>query len=73
VFGRLLGLGSFDSLKGPLVHKQTSFPITFGGVGLISTFTIAPTTYLGYWALVTLVIVVRFMVDQHPFFLEALT
>jgi hypothetical protein len=72
VFGRLLGPRSFDSLKRPFVHKQTSLPITFGGVGLISRSTIALTTYLGYWAIVALVIATRFMVDQHPFFLEAL-
>jgi hypothetical protein len=73
MFGCLLVSGSFDNPKGTLDHKQTSLPITFGGVGLILTFTIAPTTYLGNWALVALIIVVRFMVDQHPFLLEALT
>jgi len=72
MFGHLLGLGSFDSLKGILVHKQTSFLITFGGIELISTSTIAPTTYLGSWAFVTLIIVARLMVDQCPFLLEAL-
>jgi hypothetical protein len=37
------------------------------------TSTIAPTTYLRNWAFVILVIVARFMVDQHHFFLKALT
>jgi len=46
VFGCLLGLGSFDSLKGPLACKQASLPITFGDVKFISTSIIAPTTYL---------------------------
>jgi hypothetical protein len=68
-----LGVGSFDSPKGPLARKQASLPITFGGVGLILTFTVAPTTYLRNWALVAAIIVVRFMVDQLPFLLEALT
>jgi len=72
-FGRLLGPGSFDSLERPLTRKQVSVLITFDGVGLISTSTITPTTYLRSWALVTLVIPTRFMVDQHPFLLEALT
>jgi hypothetical protein len=31
MFGRLLGLRSFDIPKGPLVCKQTSLPITFDG------------------------------------------
>jgi hypothetical protein len=70
MFGCLLGPRSFDNPKGPLTHKQVSFPITFNGVKLLSTSTIAPTTYLGSWAFIVLVIVVRFMVDQRPLFLE---
>jgi hypothetical protein len=72
MFGYLLGLGSFDSLERPLAHKQASLPITFSGFGLILTSTISPIAYLGSWALVTLVIATKFMVDQHPFFLETL-
>ncbi len=64
MFGCFLGPRSFDYLKGLLVHKKTSFPITFGGVGLILTSTITPLAYLGSWALVALVIIARFMVDQ---------
>jgi membrane-bound acyltransferase YfiQ involved in biofilm formation len=33
---------------------------------------IAPIVYLGNWAIIALVIIVRFMIDQHPFFLETL-
>jgi hypothetical protein len=72
MFGPLLGLRSFDIAKGPLVRKQTSFPITFDGVGLILTSIIAPTTYLGNCAFVISTIFARFMVDQCPFLLEAL-
>jgi len=72
MFGHLLEPGSFDSLEGPLAKKQASLLITFNGIEFISTSTIAPTVYLGYWVLVTSVIVVRFMVDQCPFFLEVL-
>jgi hypothetical protein len=72
VFGCLLGLRSFDSPRRPLAPKQVSFSITFGGVEFILTFTITLTPYLGSWALVTLVIAIKFMVDQHPFLLEAL-
>jgi hypothetical protein len=53
-------------------HKQASFPITFGGIGLISTVTIAPTTCLRNWVFVALIIAARFMVEQHPFLFEAL-
>jgi hypothetical protein len=39
------GFRVFDNPERPLVHKQASLPITFSGVELISTSTIAPTTY----------------------------
>jgi len=41
MFGHLLGLGSFDSEKGP----RAFLPIAFGGINLILTTTIASTTY----------------------------
>jgi len=72
IFGRLLGPRSFDNPKKLLTHKQTSFPITFGDIGFILTATIAPTTYLRNWALVTSIIAIKFMVDQCHFLLEAL-
>jgi hypothetical protein len=72
MFGCLLGLGSFESPERPLTHKQASLPITFGGVRLILTSTITPTTYLNSWAFVVSIIATRFMVDQCHFFLEAL-
>jgi hypothetical protein len=40
---------------------------------LISTSTIALTTYLGSWVLIALVIIIKFMVDHHPFHFKALT
>jgi hypothetical protein len=73
MFKCLLGLGSFDNPKGPLDRKQASFPITFGGVEFILTSIIAPISYLGNWAFVVLVIFAKFMIDQRPFLLEALT
>jgi len=72
VFGCLSSPRSFDSQEGPLAYKETSLPIAFGGIGFIPTTTITPTTYLGSLALVASIIIVRFMVDQHPFLLEAL-
>jgi hypothetical protein len=67
-----LGPRSFDNLKGFLAHKQASFSITFGGISLLSTSTIAPTTYLGNWAFITSIIATKFMVDQCPFIFETL-
>ncbi len=73
MFGHLFGLRSFHSPKGFLACKQASLSITFNGIGLILTSTIAPIAYLRNWALITVVIVIRFMVDQCPFLLEVLT
>jgi hypothetical protein len=72
IFGRFLGLRSFDNPKRPLAHIQVFFPITFDGIRPKSIATIAPTTYLGNWALQTSIIVARFMVDQYPFLFEVL-
>jgi hypothetical protein len=72
MFGCLLGPRSFDNPERPLAHKQAFFPITFDGIGLILMTTIVPTTYLGNWAFITSIIVVRFIVDQCPFLLKAL-
>jgi hypothetical protein len=59
-------------MEGPLSHKQTSFPITFNGIGFIPIATITPTTYLRKWAFVASIIAVRFMVDHRPFLIETL-
>jgi len=71
-FEHLLSLWSFDSPKGHFTHKQVSIPIAFNDIELVSIGTIASTTYLGSWALVASIIVIRFTFDQRSFFLEAL-
>ncbi len=72
MFGHILGLPSFNNLERPLAHKPVSFPITFGGIELIPMVTIASLAYLKSWVFVASIIVLRFMVDQHPFLLKAL-
>jgi hypothetical protein len=72
MFGCLLGPWFFDSPKGPIVHKHASLLITLDGIEFIPMATITPTIYLGNWALITSIIVVRFIVNQQPFFLETL-
>jgi hypothetical protein len=69
VLGCLLGPRPFDNPKRPLTYKQAFLPITFNGMGFISTTTIV-LTYFGSWALVVSIITTRFMVDQHPFLFE---
>ncbi len=68
MFGRLWGPRSIDSLEGPLTRKQV-FPIILSGIELIPTSTITLIIYLKNWAFVASIIVVRFMVNQRPFFL----
>jgi hypothetical protein len=63
MFRCLLGPRSFDSLKILLIHKQISFQITFGGISLISTSTIALIAYLRSWAFVFSITVIKFIVD----------
>jgi len=72
MFGRILCPGSFDSLKGLLVHKQVSLPIILGGIGFILTSTITLAAYLRNYTFVTLIVAIKFMVNQHPFLLKAL-
>jgi hypothetical protein len=72
MFGHLFGPRFFNSLEEPLACKQAFFPLTFGGTSLIPTTHTAPITYLGSWAFVTSIIVVKFMVDQRLFILKAL-
>ncbi len=73
MFGHLLGLGSFDSPKGLIAHKQASLPIIFGGMKFILIVIIALIAYLGCWTFAASIIIVRFMVDQCPFLFETLT
>ncbi len=72
MFRHLIGARSFDNLEELLARKQASLPVTLGGIGFIPTSTITPTTHLGNWAFVASIIIAKFMVDQHPFFLKIL-
>jgi hypothetical protein len=72
VVERLLGLGSLEYLEAPLIHRHVVFPISSGGIGLIYLEVIALATYLGSWALITLVITSRFLLDYCSFLLEAI-
>jgi hypothetical protein len=47
-------------------------PISSGGVWLISSKVITLTAYLGNWAIIALVITYKFLLDFHPFLLEAI-
>ncbi len=72
VFERLVGLGSLECLKAFLIHWQVAFPISSGGVGLISLKVIVLVTYLGCWALFVPFISSMFFLDFCPFLLEVI-
>jgi hypothetical protein len=72
VFLKLLGLGSLECPKAPLVHPQVALTIFNGGIRLTSSNVIALTTYLGSWALITSVIASKFLLDFCPFLLKAI-
>jgi hypothetical protein len=72
ILERLLGLSSLKCLKALLIYLQVVLPISSGGVGLISLEVIVQVSYLGSWALITLVIISIFFLDSRPFLLEAI-
>jgi hypothetical protein len=71
MFGHFLPTESFNNQKKLLAYKQASFPITFSAIKFILTTTII--TYYRNWAFLASFIVAKFMVNQCPFLLEALT
>ncbi len=70
VVGRFIGLGLLKCHEGPLVCEQTSFPISRGCVGFISTQ--SSMVYLRNWALLALIIASSFFHDYHSFLLEVI-
>jgi hypothetical protein len=72
VYEKVLGPSCFECLKAPLVHWEVMFPISSGSMGFISVKTIEPMIFLGSWALVTLDITFKFLLDLHSFLLEAI-
>jgi len=69
---RFLGLGSLECPKAFLIYQQVAFPISSGVAGFISLKVIAPTTYVGRWALIVFIITSKFLLDSHSFLLEAI-
>jgi hypothetical protein len=73
IFEKLLGVSPFECFKAFLVCRHVAFPISNGGIGLISSYVIALATYLRNWALVAHVIASRFLLDSCPFLLGAIS
>ncbi len=72
VFERLLGPSSLECLEALLDCSHAVFPISSGGVRLISLEVITLAIYLGSWALIALVIAFKFLLDFRLFLLEAI-
>jgi hypothetical protein len=58
-----------ECLKAPLIHRQTYFLISRGGIGFFNVEVIAPIMYLGKWG--ALMIASKFLQVKHPFLLRA--
>jgi hypothetical protein len=63
----------FGLPTGPLVHQLIFFLIFHGAIDFISTKFIALATYLGNWALVAPIIIVRFLSYHHSFLLKKIS
>ncbi len=72
VFERLLGMGSLECPKAPLIHWHVAIPNYNGDIGLISLEVIALATFLGHQALVAPIIASRFLLDSCPLLLKAI-
>ncbi len=72
VFGRLQGLGSFECPQVSLACWQIFFPISFGGVGFISSKVIMLVGYLVSWAFLAFFIALKFLVYSCPFLLKVI-
>lgn len=70
VFWKLLGPSSLECFKTPLICHQVVLPISNGGIGLISSKVIIPTTYMGSWALIAPIVTSKFLLDFRLFLLK---
>lgn len=69
-FLETFGSELWECLKTPLICHHVVLPISNGGVGLISSKVITPTTYMGSWALIAPIITSKFLLDFCSFLLK---
>jgi hypothetical protein len=67
IFESLLGASPFECLEAFLVRQHVAFPISSGGIGLISLKVIAIIAYLRSWALITHVKASKFLLNSCSF------
>jgi hypothetical protein len=71
VFWRLLHPNSLECHKTPIIYHWVVLSISNGGIRLISSKIITPTTYMGSWVLATPIITSKFLLDFCMFLLKA--
>ncbi len=54
ICGNNMGLGSWESIQGPIVGHQAQLLISFGVISLLPMEYYDPSTFLGNWALVVM-------------------
>jgi hypothetical protein len=69
---KLLGLGSFGFIVGHLTRSCVTRFAYLGGIGLPLMVRLVAPTFLGYWALIALVLVFHFHKDDHRTFLDVM-
>jgi hypothetical protein len=61
-----MGLGSWESIQGPLVGYHARLPISFSGKSPLSMEDCAPSTFLRSWVLVAPYLCSRFHIFNRP-------
>jgi hypothetical protein len=61
-----MGLGSWESIQGPIVGHQAQLLISFGVISLLPMEYYDPSTFLGNWALVVMYFCYGFCIFNRP-------
>ncbi len=67
---KLLNVGPFEGCFDHLVHCQTIFFISLGGLSLPFVVRIATPRFLKCWALIAFTFIIHFQHDDHPILLD---
>jgi hypothetical protein len=57
---KLFGAGAYGGSIGHLAHHQATFPVSLGGLDLLSVVQIASFMFVGCWAFIAPTLVIRF-------------
>jgi len=65
-WGDIMGIGSWESIQGPLARHQVRSQLFFGGINILSVEVCAPFAFLGSWVLVFPYLYFRFHIFDRP-------